>query len=86
MAIDDHGAEQQAPDDPVIQPLRQERWPDPQEAVDLVLAKAVTRHKGSACANVSVSGMLQQRLRIISLIVWHMSSPEVPLILSCPEV
>ena len=48
MTIDDHGAEQQGPDGPVIQPERQKWWPDPQEAEGFVLTKAINRHEGSA--------------------------------------
>ena len=65
MAADDHGTEQQAPHDSIIQPPRQKRRPNSQEAEDLVLAKAVTGHKGSTCANVkSISILLTFALNL----------------------
>jgi len=59
VAVDDHGAKQQAAHDPVIHPQREKRRPDPQETVNLVLAKAVAGHKGCPCINyISVVNFL----------------------------
>lgn len=55
VAINDHGAEQQAPHYSVVQPLWEERRPDPQEAVDVILAKTIAGHKRSACKHPSRS-------------------------------